>query len=107
MDAYILVCLAENVAKQWSIEREVQDKYAVQSQNRTEKAQKENVFQEEIVSVSVKSKKGNEMYIIFHKTFIVLINESFTLSYTEHFIQISINIETSWNGFHRYRCMKL
>lgn len=77
----MLVRLAESVAKQWSIGREAQDKYAVQSQNRTEKAQKENVFQEEIVSVSVKSKKGNEMYIIFHKTFILLINEIFTLTY--------------------------
>ena len=103
----MLVCLAENVAKQWSIGREAQDKYAVQSQNRTEKAQKENVFQEEIVSVSVKGKKGNEMYIIFHNTFIVLTNEIFTLSYTEHFIQVSLNIGKSWNGFHRYKCMKL
>ena len=51
--------LAENVAKQWSIGREAQDTYAVQSQNRAEKAQKEKIFQEEIVSVSVKSKKGN------------------------------------------------
>lgn len=49
---------AENVAKQWSIGREAQDKFAAQSQNRAEKAQKENVFKEEIVSVSVKSKKA-------------------------------------------------
>ena len=46
------------MATQWSIGREAQDKFAVQSQNRAEKAQKENVFKEEIVSVSVKSKKG-------------------------------------------------
>lgn len=49
---------AENVAKQWSIGREAQDKFAAQSQNRAEKAQKENVFKEEIASVSVKSKKA-------------------------------------------------
>ena len=61
------LCLAENVAKQWSIGREAQDQYAVHSQNRAEKAQKENVFQEEIVSVSVKSKKGN------HESLLILI----------------------------------
>lgn len=58
--------LAENVAKQWSVGREAQDKYAVQSQNRAEKAQKENVFKEEIVPVSVKTKKGsNDMQAYF------------------------------------------
>jgi len=56
---FYLLALAENVAKQWSIGREAQDKYAAQSQNRAERAQKKNVFKEEIVPVSVKSKKGD------------------------------------------------
>ena len=53
---YLLV--AENVAKQWSIGREAQDQFAVESQNKVERAQKEGVFKEEIVSVSVKGRKG-------------------------------------------------
>ena len=64
---YINVCfLAENVAKQWKISREAQDKFAVLSQNRAEKAQKENVFKDEIVPVSVKAKKGSHVRKYIH-----------------------------------------
>jgi len=53
--------LAENVATQWKISREAQDKFAVLSQNRAEKAQKENIFKDEIVPVTVKVKKGSTL----------------------------------------------
>lgn len=49
---------AENVAKQWQVSREDQDKVAVLSQNRTENAQKAGHFDKEIVPVFVSSKKG-------------------------------------------------
>ena len=52
-------CLAENVAKEFNISRQQQDEYAVQSQQRTEEAQKNNVFSKEIIPVIVKDKKGN------------------------------------------------
>lgn len=50
---------AENVAKQWGISREEQDQFAVQSQNKTEAAQKAGHFDQEIVPVMVPSRKGN------------------------------------------------
>lgn len=49
---------AENVARQWQVSREDQDKVAVLSQNRTEHAQKAGHFDKEIVPVFVSSKKG-------------------------------------------------
>jgi acetyl-CoA C-acetyltransferase len=49
---------AENIAMKWQISREEQDAFAVQSQNRAEAAQKAGHFQEEIVPVTVKHRKG-------------------------------------------------
>ncbi|XP_067900842.1 acetyl-CoA acetyltransferase, cytosolic isoform X2 [Heterodontus francisci] len=62
MDAfhcYHMGITAENVAKMWNVSREEQDKFAVQSQKRTEMAQKAGFFEKEIVPVSVKSRKGS------------------------------------------------
>jgi acetyl-CoA C-acetyltransferase len=50
---------AENVAKQWQITRDQQDKFAVASQNKAEKAQKGGRFKDEIVPVTIKSRKGD------------------------------------------------
>jgi acetyl-CoA C-acetyltransferase len=50
---------AENVAKQWQITREQQDKFAVGSQNRAEAAQKEGRFATEISPVTIKTRKGD------------------------------------------------
>jgi acetyl-CoA C-acetyltransferase len=50
---------AENVAQQWQISREMQDEFAVASQNKAEAAQKAGRFAEEIVGVTVKSRKGD------------------------------------------------
>ncbi|MBI1493659.1 acetyl-CoA C-acetyltransferase [Halocynthiibacter styelae] len=49
---------AENVANQWDISREVQDAFAVASQNKAEAAQKAGLFADEIVPFTVKTRKG-------------------------------------------------
>jgi acetyl-CoA C-acetyltransferase len=50
---------AENVATKWQLTRDEQDKFAVASQNKAEAAQKEGRFKEEIVPVTVASRKGD------------------------------------------------
>src|SRR5215469_6836847 len=50
---------AENVATKWQITREQQDEFALISQNRAEAAQKAGKFKDEIVPVTVKSRKGD------------------------------------------------
>ncbi len=50
---------AENVAKQWQITRQMQDEFAVASQNKAEAAQKAGRFKDEIVPVVIASKKGD------------------------------------------------
>jgi acetyl-CoA C-acetyltransferase len=50
---------AENVAKQWQITRQQQDEFAVASQNKAEAAQKAGKFKDEIVPVTIKSRKGD------------------------------------------------
>ena len=49
---------AENVAKQYQITRDEQDKFAVASQNKAEAAQKAGSFKDEIVPVTVKTPQG-------------------------------------------------
>jgi acetyl-CoA C-acetyltransferase len=49
---------AENVAQQWQITREEQDRFAVASQNKAEAARKTARFKDEIAPVTVKSRKG-------------------------------------------------
>src|SRR5256885_2201899 len=49
---------AENVARQWQITRAQQDEFAVASQNKAEAAQKAGKFKDEIVPVTVKTRKG-------------------------------------------------
>src|SRR4051794_11612312 len=50
---------AENIAKQWQITRAQQDEFAVASQNKAEAAQKAGKFKDEIVPVTVSSRKGD------------------------------------------------
>ncbi|HVV93283.1 MAG TPA: acetyl-CoA C-acetyltransferase, partial [Hyphomicrobiales bacterium] len=50
---------AENVARQWQITREAQDKFATGSQNKAEAAQKSGRFKDEIAPVTVASRKGD------------------------------------------------
>lgn len=54
---YHMGITAENLAEKYGITREMQDQFAVASQNKTEDAQKANRFAEEIVPVPVKVKK--------------------------------------------------
>jgi len=49
---------AENVARQWQITREEQDRFAVASQNKAEAAKKAGKFKDEIVPVILKTRKG-------------------------------------------------
>ena len=60
MDAfnhYHMGITAENIAEQWHLTREDQDAFAVLSQNKAEKAQLENRFQDEIVPVLIPQRK--------------------------------------------------
>jgi acetyl-CoA C-acetyltransferase len=50
---------AENVAKQFQITRAQQDEFAVKSQNKAEAAQAAGKFKDEIVAVTIKSRKGD------------------------------------------------
>jgi acetyl-CoA C-acetyltransferase len=50
---------AENVAKQYQITRQQQDEFAVKSQNKAEAAIKAGRFKDEIVPVTIKSRKGD------------------------------------------------
>ncbi|VVD70258.1 acetyl-CoA acetyltransferase [Pandoraea morbifera] len=49
---------AENIAKQWGITREDQDRLAVESHQRAARAIAEGYFKDQIVPVSIKTKKG-------------------------------------------------
>ncbi len=62
MDAfqgYHMGTTAENVARQWGLTREEQDAFAASSQQKAEAAQKAGRFQEEIVPVTIKGRKGD------------------------------------------------
>ena len=58
-NGYHMGTTAENVARQWQITREDQDKFAVASQNKAEAAQKAGKFKDEIVAVTIKGRKGD------------------------------------------------
>ncbi|MCC5969599.1 MAG: acetyl-CoA C-acetyltransferase [Pararhodobacter sp.] len=49
---------AENVAEKWQISREMQDEFAVASQNKAEAAQKAGRFADEIIAFTIKTRKG-------------------------------------------------
>jgi len=50
---------AENVAEKWQITREEQDAFAAASQNKAEAARKAGRFNDEIVPVTIKGRKGD------------------------------------------------
>ncbi|MGJ8612182.1 MAG: acetyl-CoA C-acetyltransferase [Octadecabacter sp.] len=50
---------AENVAEKWQISREMQDEFAVASQNKAEAAQKAGKFADEIAAFTIKTRKGD------------------------------------------------
>jgi acetyl-CoA C-acetyltransferase len=54
---------AENVAKEFGIEREAQDRMALRSQTNALRAQKEGVFDAEITPVTIAQKKGDAIVV--------------------------------------------
>lgn len=60
---YHMGITAENIADQWKISREEQDEFAVKSQNKAEKAQKEGKFKDEIVPVMIPQRKGESITV--------------------------------------------
>ncbi len=64
MDAfhgYHMGVTAENVAQKWQLSRAEQDEFALASQQKAEAAQKAGRFDEEIVPVTIRSRKGDEV----------------------------------------------
>jgi acetyl-CoA C-acetyltransferase len=57
-NGYHMGTTAENVARQWQITREEQDRFAVASQNKAEAARKAGRFKDEIAPVTIKTRKG-------------------------------------------------
>lgn len=53
---------AENIAHQWGITREAQDRLAVESHHRAQRATEAGYFKEQIVPVMLKSRKGEVAY---------------------------------------------
>lgn len=60
---YHMGITAENVAIQYGITREEQDQFAVSSQNKAERAQLNNRFENEICPIVLKDRKGNDNII--------------------------------------------
>ncbi|MEM6741988.1 MAG: acetyl-CoA C-acetyltransferase [Pseudomonadota bacterium] len=58
-DGYHMGQTAENVAEKWQISREQQDEFALASQNKAEAAQKAGKFDDEVVSFTIKTRKGD------------------------------------------------
>jgi acetyl-CoA C-acetyltransferase len=58
-NGYHMGTTAENVARQYQITREEQDKFAVASQNKAEAARKSGKFKDEIAPVTIKTRKGD------------------------------------------------
>jgi acetyl-CoA C-acetyltransferase len=60
---YHMGITAENIAEKWNITREEQDRFAVASQNKTEKAQQSGRFFEEMVEVVIPQRKGDPIIV--------------------------------------------
>jgi acetyl-CoA C-acetyltransferase len=57
-NGYHMGITAENVAEKFQVTRDEQDKFALNSQEKAIKAQKENKFKDEIINFKIKSKKA-------------------------------------------------
>ena len=60
---YHMGVTAENVATKFQVTREDQDNFAIKSQDKALKAQKEKKFENEIISLKIKSKKSEVNFI--------------------------------------------
>ncbi len=57
-NGYHMGITAENLAEKWNITREEMDKFAADSQNKTEKAMNKGKFKDEIVPIEIPQRKG-------------------------------------------------
>jgi acetyl-CoA C-acetyltransferase len=55
---------AENLVRKYAISREEQDKFALRSQRRMAEAMENNLFEEQVVPIPVKTKKGEVLFSI-------------------------------------------
>lgn len=62
-NGYHMGITAENLAEKYGLTREEQDQFAVESQNKAEKAIAEGRFDEEIVSVEIPQRKGDPIIV--------------------------------------------
>ena len=60
-NGYHMGVTAENVAQQWQITREQQDQFSLGSQQKAEAAMKAGKFKDEIVAVTIESRKGPQV----------------------------------------------
>ncbi|MDY6992993.1 MAG: acetyl-CoA C-acetyltransferase [Pseudomonadota bacterium] len=60
---YHMGCTAENIAEHYGISREEQDAFAVQSQQKTEAAQKAGYFDDQIVPIEIPQRKGDPLIV--------------------------------------------
>ncbi|MCD6436337.1 MAG: acetyl-CoA C-acetyltransferase [Clostridiales bacterium] len=60
---YHMGITAENIAEQWNLTKEDQDRFAVTSQNRAEAAQKSGRFKDEIVPVEIPQRKKDSIIV--------------------------------------------
>ncbi len=63
---YHMGITAENVAEKYGITRKMQDAFALRSQNNAETAQKEGKFKDEIVPVTIKTKKVKPLCVMMN-----------------------------------------
>ncbi len=59
---YHMAITAENVAEKWGVTREEQDQFSLASQQKAEQAIKNGLFNEEIVPVVIRTKKGETVF---------------------------------------------
>jgi acetyl-CoA C-acetyltransferase len=59
---YHMGVTAENVAKKWNVSRQEQDEFAAASQQKAEAAQKSGRFRDEIVPLTISSRKGDVIF---------------------------------------------
>ncbi len=62
-NGYHMGITAENIAEQWNITKEEQDRFALSSQNKAEAAQKSGRFKDEIVPVEIPQRKKDPVII--------------------------------------------
>ena len=77
-NGYHMGITAENVASKWQITRKDQDDFALSSQTKAEKAQKDGKFKNEIVPVVLKSKKGDSIFEVDEHPRAVMTMETLT-----------------------------